>query len=257
MEFAQGNRRRIDEAQQFGAVAPGSAVECAGKPCEKLGEDADGPPRVGFGQRRARQPTRSQMIMRAAVGVEGRFQSTQAGFAGKLGENQRDEMVPAFEGFVVGVAVAPGDDLPEGAAIDRFEKFDEDVILKAHVRSSFPVSTTGKYPKTFGGTGHAPATNRLIPRTAVHSWEKVSRRRRGARDEGFIGHSAPSRESPHPSRLRRDTFSRGREKDAPYAESHGVFTPLRPASRGCIKITLPLDVVLKSHILRENISWRR
>ena len=44
-----------------------------------------------------------------------------------------------------------------------------------------------------------------------HLWEKVGHAKRGSDEGAATGLELP--ESPHPSRLRRDTFSRGREKE--------------------------------------------
>ncbi|BDV33997.1 hypothetical protein SS37A_15260 [Methylocystis iwaonis] len=166
-EFAQRDGRRIDEADHVRALPARMTVERAGEHGEEIGEDGDGPAGVGVGKGRAREPPRPEVIMRARVGVEGGNEGAQAGDPGKLGVDERDEVIPALEGFVVGVAAMPLDDLLEGAPIDRLEQLGEYSRVHGHVRSFFPVSTTGKYPTTVGKTGHAPATFRLIPRTAL------------------------------------------------------------------------------------------
>ena len=64
--------------------------------------------------------------------------------------------------------------------------------------------------------------------------------------------------NPHPTPLRGATFSHEWEKDSP---NHPMFLHLqtehgRLAIR-CLKITLPLDEIFKSHILGVNNSRRR
>src|SRR5450631_4550589 len=43
-------------------------------------------------------------------------------------------MIPAFERFVVGIAVMPLDDFPKFPPIDRFEEFTKDAIHVSHAR---------------------------------------------------------------------------------------------------------------------------
>src|SRR5260370_20178987 len=43
-------------------------------------------------------------------------------------------MIPAFERFVVGIAIMPLDDFPKLASIDRFEEFPKNAIHISHAR---------------------------------------------------------------------------------------------------------------------------
>ena len=177
VELAQRNGGRIDEAQELGAVAAGFAVELAGEAREQIGEHADGPASVGFGESGAGERAGAEVIMEAAAGVEGGLEGAQAGRAAELGADQRDEVIPALERFVVGVALVAGDDAGEGATIDRLEQVDKNAILKAHAWSFiFQSRQPENTPKLSEVPGMRPRSIELFPRTAVRCGERDGRR---------------------------------------------------------------------------------
>ena len=129
----------------------GSQLEDAGQPVgqsrqltEGLLEDRRRASLVGVAQRRARQLAHPEMIVLMGVGVPGRRDGAQAAGAAKLGEDQRDEMLPAAEAFIVGIPAMGGDGDLERRPRDRFEKAGENAIPIAHARLRFLVSTTRK-----------------------------------------------------------------------------------------------------------------
>ena len=75
------------------------------------------------------------MIMLMGVGVKSDFDPSQARDAAQLGTDQRHQMIPAFEGFVVGIAVMPLNNLSKLPSIDRFEEVSKNAIEVAHARS--------------------------------------------------------------------------------------------------------------------------
>src|SRR5712664_1878142 len=74
------------------------------------------------------------MIMLMGVGVKSDFDPSQARDAAQLGADQRHQMIPAFKGFVVGIAVVPLHNCPKLSPIDRFEEASKDAITVLHAR---------------------------------------------------------------------------------------------------------------------------
>src|ERR1022692_3223575 len=74
------------------------------------------------------------MIMLMGVCLRSGFDSAQARDPAQLGTHHRHKMIPAFERFVVGIAVMPLDDFPKLSPIDRFEEFPKDAIHVSHAR---------------------------------------------------------------------------------------------------------------------------
>src|SRR3984893_17818294 len=125
------------ESISFRAVAPRLPIELAGEQAEGLGEDRNRSPFVGIGQGRADQRAAAQVVMMLAAGVPTRFQAAQAGGRGKLGVDQRQEMVPAGKRFDVGIAGVPRHERVELAALDRFQQLTEDARCETHASSFF------------------------------------------------------------------------------------------------------------------------
>lgn len=136
-QLAERDGRRIDQLHHGRAVASRLPIELAGDQAEGLGEDRNGSPLVGIGQGRADQRAAAQVVMMLAVGVPTRFQAAQADGRGKLGIDQRQQMVPAGKRFDVGIAGVTLDEPVELAALDRFKQLAEDARCKAHASSPF------------------------------------------------------------------------------------------------------------------------
>src|SRR5712671_2657691 len=83
------------------------------------------------------QRTTAQMVMMLTVGVPTRFQAPQADGRGELGVDQRQQMVPAWKRFDVGIAGVTLNERLELAPLDRFQKLAEDARCEAHAPSSF------------------------------------------------------------------------------------------------------------------------
>src|SRR5580692_6106759 len=94
-------------------------------------------------------------------------------------------MIPALEGLVIGVSIVRRHNRLKRPPINGFEKAREDAIHVPHARFPFCVSTTRKYTACADVAGHAPATYRLIPRTALRgAGEGLSAARRTSRRRG-------------------------------------------------------------------------
>ena len=114
-------------------------------------------------ERRARSLADAQMIMLMRVGLGGGFDSAQARDPAQLGAHHRHKMIPAFERFVVGIAVMPLDDFPKLSSIDRFQELPKDAIPVLHARPLSEFSTTRKYPVHAGFAGHALRHSESFP----------------------------------------------------------------------------------------------
>jgi hypothetical protein len=136
-QLAERDGRRIDQLHHGRAVAPRLPIELAGEQAEGLGEDRNRSPFVGIGQGRADQRAAAQVVMMLAAGVPTRFQAAQAGGRGKLGVDQRQQMVPAGKRFDVGIAGVTRHERVELAALDRFQQLTEDARCETHAPSFF------------------------------------------------------------------------------------------------------------------------
>src|SRR6202043_3261662 len=101
---------------------------------EGFRENANGTPCIRTRERRTRSLADAQMIMLMGVCLTVGFDTAQARDPAQLGAHHRHKMVPAFERFVVGIAVMPLDDFPKLPSIDRFEEFSKDAIHVLHAR---------------------------------------------------------------------------------------------------------------------------
>src|SRR5215203_2498601 len=88
-------------------------------------------------------PADVHVIVRVEVGVEANLQPTQAVQVAELCVDQRHQMIPALERFVVGVTVQPVHNCLRLPTVDGFKQIPKDAIPKVHVRP-FCVSTTRK-----------------------------------------------------------------------------------------------------------------
>src|SRR5229473_3188013 len=148
-------------------------------------------------ERRARNVAHPQMIMLMGVCLKGRFDSAQARDPTQLSAHHRHKMIPAFERFVVGIAIMPLDDFPKLPSIDRFEKLPKDAIHVLHARS-FSVS---RQPESIRFTLDLPGMrcgivnhSRDSPALAGEGWGGgASAKRAGRVDSPF----------PHPPRFAR------------------------------------------------------
>src|SRR6202043_1588001 len=86
-------------------------------------------------ERRARELAHAEMIMLMGVCVERGFEAAQAIDPAQLGEDQRHQMIPAVERFVVGIAIETFHNRAELPPIDRFEEARKDAIAVSHPRS--------------------------------------------------------------------------------------------------------------------------
>src|SRR5665811_1738015 len=76
------------------------------------------------------------MIVLMGICLNGGFDSAQARDPAQLGAHHRHNMIPAFERFVVGIAVMPLHNFPKLPSIDRFEELPKDAIHVLHARPS-------------------------------------------------------------------------------------------------------------------------
>ncbi|MGY4287932.1 hypothetical protein ACVWXO_007152 [Bradyrhizobium sp. LM2.7] len=74
------------------------------------------------------------MVVLMGVCLKGRFDSAQTGDRAQLGTHHRHKMFPAFEGFIVGIAVMALHNFPKLPSIDRFEELSKDAIHVLHAR---------------------------------------------------------------------------------------------------------------------------
>src|SRR5665811_1996 len=74
------------------------------------------------------------MIVLMGIRLNGGFDSAQARDPAQLGAHHRHNMIPAFERFVVGIAVMPLHNFPKLPSINRFEELPKDAIHVLHPR---------------------------------------------------------------------------------------------------------------------------
>ena len=72
------------------------------------------------------------MVMMLTVGIPTGFEPTQAGAGAELRIDQRNQMVPALEALIVGVAGVPIHNSLKLASIDHFKQLAENATGKAH-----------------------------------------------------------------------------------------------------------------------------
>ena len=111
-------------------------VEKLGDLFERIGEDGDRPTLVGVAECRMRKRAAGEVIMMLGTGVPAGLQRPKAVEVAQLREDQRHQMIPAEERFVVGVPVVPRDDRREPPPVDGFQEFGENGTSEAHVPPS-------------------------------------------------------------------------------------------------------------------------
>src|SRR5262249_24039581 len=87
--------------------------------------------------------------------------------AAKLRKHQGNQMIPALEGFVVGVRVIPIHSGLEPATIDRFKQTAKDAIDVAHARPFLSLDNQKEPIASVRPGMHRDTVNH--PRTALHA----------------------------------------------------------------------------------------
>ncbi len=196
-QLAQRDRRGIDQPDHLVAFPPQGSAGQSRQLGEGLGEDRQRAAGVGIGERRARQLADPQVIMMVGVGIPSRLQPAQAPDPAKLGADQHQQMLPAAERLVVGIAGMTIHKPIEPTTRDRLEKVAKNAIAVAHARSCF-LSLDNQ--KVAGSSSKERACTRDIsnlPRTALrHTGEEKS----GARHFSFRISSNTSLAVNRPSR---------------------------------------------------------
>src|SRR5258705_10669161 len=75
------------------------------------------------------------MVVMMRIGVPDRLEGPQAIDASELGKHQRDQVIPAFEHLVVGIAVMSFHRARQLNPRDRFQQPSKNAIAKPHARS--------------------------------------------------------------------------------------------------------------------------
>src|SRR4029077_18153087 len=86
-----------------------------------------------------------------------------------LGIEQRDQMLPALEALVIGVAVVALDDFLELPAVDRFEQLDKSAIRELHAPSFFLSLDNQKIDGKFPAGGACPCDFSIHPTSSPDS----------------------------------------------------------------------------------------
>src|SRR5216684_1886168 len=132
--LAQRDWARVDQPNHLGAFCSRVSIGLLRQHGEGFRENAHWTTCIRTRERRARNVAHPQMVMLMGVCLKGRFDSAQARDPAQLSAHHRHKMIPAFERFVVGIAVMPLDDFPKLPSIDRFEKLPKDAIHVLHAR---------------------------------------------------------------------------------------------------------------------------
>ena len=160
--LAQRDRAGIDQAHHLGPFAPRLPIRPLRQHRKCLGENADRAARIGIRQRRAGEFADIQMIMMVGIGVEGELEPAQAIGVAQLRENQRHQMIPTFERFVVGIALVPIHKGLKPPPIDRFKQTSKDAIEVSHARLLLSLDNQ-KVPVCIGMAEHAPRHSESFP----------------------------------------------------------------------------------------------
>lgn len=166
-ELAEWDGTGVDQTDHLSPVTTGLSIGHTGQHGENASEDLRRPANIGIRQSRAGQRISTEMVMMIAVGIETQDQRPQATGMIELGIDESHQMIPAGEGFVVGVTLEALDDGGKLPAINGFKKAGENARSEAHARLSFCVLTTREYQENPDLAGMHPATDRLVPRTAL------------------------------------------------------------------------------------------
>src|SRR5882757_9440208 len=161
--LAQRDWARVDQPNHLGAFRSRVSIGLLCQHGEGIRENAHRTTCIRTRERRARNVPRPQMIMLMGICFKGGFDSAQARDPAQLGTHHRHKMFPAFERFVVGIAVMPLHNFPKLPSINRFEQLPKDAIHILHARPFFCVSTTRKYPVHAGFAGHALRHSESFP----------------------------------------------------------------------------------------------
>ena len=132
--LAQRDGAGIDQAHHLGTLLPRPPVGHLRQHREGLRKNPDRTAGVRIRQGRAGQLADIQMIVMMGVRIEAQLEPAQAAGTAELCKDQRHQMVPAFEGLVVGVAVVPVHDRLKPPSIDRFKKASQNAIDIEHAR---------------------------------------------------------------------------------------------------------------------------
>ncbi len=132
--LAQRDRARVDQPNHLGSFQARVSIGLLRQHGEGFRENANGTPRIRIRERRASNLAHAQMIMLMGVCLKDGFDSAQACDPAQLGADHRHKMIPAFERFVVGIAVMPLHNFPKLPSIDRFEEVPKDAIHVLHAR---------------------------------------------------------------------------------------------------------------------------
>ena len=127
-----GDRTGVDQAHHLRAFAPQLPACHRRQSCKGLRKNAGRAAGVGIRQCRAGQPAGAQVIVMLRIGVEAGHHGAQAVVPAQLRIDQRYQVIPALERFVVGVAVMARDDRGELPPIERFQKLFQDGRDVAH-----------------------------------------------------------------------------------------------------------------------------
>ena len=133
--LAQRDWARVDQPNHLGAFHSRVSIGFLRQHGEGFRENAHWTTCIRTRERRARNVPRPQMIMLMGVCLKGRLDSAQACDPAQLSAHHRHEMIPAFERFVVGIAVMLLDDFSKLPSINRFEELPKDAIHVLHARS--------------------------------------------------------------------------------------------------------------------------
>ena len=178
-QLAERDRGRVDQPERGAGVAPGAPVDLAREHGEGLREDRRGAARAGVRQRRARHGRRAEVVMVLGAGVPARLEGAQARHPAELGEDERDEVLPAAEALVIGVGVVARDGGGEFPPVEGFKQLGEDGRRVAHAPILFLSLDNQKIHRIssenpgFRGMQPRPIESpKDFPRTAVRSAEK-------------------------------------------------------------------------------------
>jgi len=154
-QLAQRHGAGIDQPDHLRPFAPRRPVNHPRQHREGIGKHTDRTAFVGIRQRRAGKLIDVEMIMMLGVDVEGQFEPAQRVGVAQLREDQRHQMIPAFEALVVSVTVVVLHNGAKLPPIDRFEQIPKDAIELAHARPFLSLDNQ-KRPVCAGLAEHAP-----------------------------------------------------------------------------------------------------
>ena len=99
---------------------------------EQVGEYPGRPSPVGISQGRSPQFADTEMVVVMSLGIPHRLELAQAARPAQLAADQADQMGPAAEALVVGIAVVTIHNCAELSAINRLEQAAQNATPVAH-----------------------------------------------------------------------------------------------------------------------------